>query len=82
MVRVSQAALGWPRRQPAVFGRPALKNRAGLRPARPQIRDVWLSRAVRRLRRAGRSEMWNIQISDQVTAPVMRQTIKRGLGNM
>ncbi len=28
------------------------------------------------------SEMWNIQISDQVTAPVIRQTIKRGHGNM
>jgi hypothetical protein len=26
--------------------------------------------------------MWNIQISDQVTAPVIRQTIKRGHGNM
>ena len=30
----------------------------------------------------GESEMWNIQISDQVTAPVIRQTIKRGHGNM
>jgi hypothetical protein len=30
----------------------------------------------------GDSEMWNIQISDQVTAPVIRQTIKRGHGNM
>jgi hypothetical protein len=26
--------------------------------------------------------MWNIQISDKVTAPVIRQTIKRGHGNM
>jgi hypothetical protein len=30
----------------------------------------------------GESEMWNIQISDKVTAPVIRQTIKRGHGNM
>jgi acetolactate synthase-1/2/3 large subunit len=30
----------------------------------------------------GTSEMWNIQISDQVTAPVIRQTIKRGHGNI
>jgi acetolactate synthase I/II/III large subunit len=28
------------------------------------------------------SEIWNIQISDQVTAPVIRQTIKRGHGDM
>jgi len=26
--------------------------------------------------------MWNIQISEQVTAPVIRRTIKRGRGNM
>ena len=30
----------------------------------------------------GESEIWNIQISDQVTGPVIRQTIKRGRGNM
>ena len=30
----------------------------------------------------GESELWNIQISDQVMAPVIRQTIKRGHGNM
>jgi hypothetical protein len=29
-----------------------------------------------------RPTAWNIQISDQVTAPVIRQTIKRGHGNM
>jgi hypothetical protein len=28
------------------------------------------------------SEIWNIQISDEVMAPVIRQTIKRGHGNM
>jgi len=30
----------------------------------------------------GESEIWNIQISDKVTAPVIRQTIKRGHGNL
>jgi hypothetical protein len=30
----------------------------------------------------GDSEIWNIQISDQVTAPIIRQTIKRGHGKM
>jgi hypothetical protein len=30
----------------------------------------------------GDSKTWNIQISDQVTAPVIRQIIKRGHGNM
>ena len=28
------------------------------------------------------SEIWNIQISDKITAPVMRQTVKRGHGNV
>jgi acetolactate synthase I/II/III large subunit len=30
----------------------------------------------------GESEIWNIQISDQVTAPIILATIKRGHGNM
>lgn len=30
----------------------------------------------------GESEVWNIQISDKVTAPIIRQTIKRGHGKM
>jgi acetolactate synthase I/II/III large subunit len=30
----------------------------------------------------GESEIWNIQISDLVTAPIIRATIKRGHGNM
>jgi hypothetical protein len=30
----------------------------------------------------GDGEIWNIQISNQVTAPVIRATIKRGHGNM
>jgi acetolactate synthase I/II/III large subunit len=32
--------------------------------------------------RRGESEIWNIQISDKVTAPMIRQVIKRGHGNM
>jgi hypothetical protein len=30
----------------------------------------------------GDSEIWNIQLSDQVIAPVMRRTVKRGHGVM
>ncbi len=30
----------------------------------------------------GESEIWNIQISAQVIAPLMRQTVKRGHGVM
>jgi hypothetical protein len=30
----------------------------------------------------GDSEIWNIHISDQVTAPLIRQLIKHGHGNM
>ena len=30
----------------------------------------------------GETEIWNIQITDQVTAPIMRQTMKRGHGKM
>ena len=30
----------------------------------------------------GESEIWNIQITDQVVAPIMRQTMKRGHGKM
>jgi hypothetical protein len=30
----------------------------------------------------GESEIWNIQISDKVTAPAIRQIIKRGHGKM
>ena len=68
----------------AVFGRPALENIArgfGLRGH--EIRDVSvIPKLFADFAAQGESEMWNIQISDKVTAPVIRQTIKRGHGNM
>ena len=68
----------------AVFGRPALENIArgfGLRGH--EIRDVSvIPKLFADFAAQGESEIWNIQISDQVTAPVIRQTIKRGHGNM
>src|SRR5215470_13886323 len=68
----------------AVFGRPALENIArgfGLRGH--EIRDVSIiPKLFADFTGQGESEIWNIQISDQVTAPVIRQTIKRGHGNM
>ena len=68
----------------AVFGRPALENIArgfGLRGH--EIRDVALiPKLFADFTAQGDSELWNIQISDKITAPVIRQTIKRGHGNM
>jgi thiamine pyrophosphate-dependent acetolactate synthase large subunit-like protein len=68
----------------AVFGRPALENIArgfGLRGH--EIRDVSvIPKLFSDFAAQGETEVWNIQISDQVTAPVIRQTIKRGHGNM
>jgi len=68
----------------AVFGRPALENIArgfGLRGH--EVRDVALiPKLFADFAAQGDSEVWNIQISDKVTAPVIRQTIKRGHGNM
>ena len=68
----------------ALFGRPALENIArgfGLRGH--EIRDVSvIPKMFADFVAQGDSEIWNIQISDQVTAPVIRQTIKRGHGNM
>src|SRR4051812_32936702 len=68
----------------AVFGRPALENIArgfGLRGH--EIRDVSvIPKLFADFVAQGESELWNIQISDQVTAPVMRQTVKRGHGVM
>ena len=46
-------------------------------------RSDFIRTAIRnQLAAQGDSEMWNIQLSDKVTAPVIRQTIKRGHGNM
>jgi thiamine pyrophosphate-dependent acetolactate synthase large subunit-like protein len=68
----------------AVFGRPAFENIArgfGLRGH--EIRDVSvIPKLFADFAAQGESEIWNIQISDKVTAPVIRQTIKRGHGNM
>jgi thiamine pyrophosphate-dependent acetolactate synthase large subunit-like protein len=68
----------------AVFGRPAFEDIArgfGLRGN--EIRDVSvIPKLFADFTAQGESEIWNIQISDKVTAPVIRQTIKRGHGNM
>jgi acetolactate synthase-1/2/3 large subunit len=68
----------------ALFGRPALEKVAhgfGLRGH--EIRDVSaIPKLFADFAAQGDSEVWNIQISDKVTAPVIRQTIKRGHGNM
>ena len=68
----------------AVFGRPAFEDIArgfGLRGH--EIRDVSvIPKLFADFVAQGETEIWNIQISDKVTAPAIRQTIKRGLGNM
>jgi thiamine pyrophosphate-dependent acetolactate synthase large subunit-like protein len=68
----------------ALFGRPAFENIArgfGLRGN--EIRDVSvIPKLFADFTAQGESEIWNIQISDQVTAPIMRQTVKRGHGVM
>jgi acetolactate synthase I/II/III large subunit len=68
----------------AVFGRPALEKIArGFDLRGNEIRDVSvIPKLFADFVAQGESEVWNIQISDQVTAPVIRQTIKRGHGNM
>src|SRR5947209_9330531 len=68
----------------AVFGRPPLEAIArgfGLRGH--EIRDLsMIPKLFADFAAQGETELWNIQISDQVTAPVIRATIKRGHGNM
>ena len=68
----------------AVFGRPAFENIArgfGLRGH--EIRDVAvIPKLFADFAAQGESEIWNIQISDKVTARYIRATIKRGHGNM
>jgi len=68
----------------AIFGRPAFENIAkgfGLRGH--EIRDVsTIPTLFADFEAQGDSEIWNIQITDRVTAPIMRQTVKRGHGNM
>jgi len=68
----------------AIFGRPAFENIArgfGLRGH--EIRDVSIIPALfASFSAQGESEIWNIQISDKVTAAAIRQTIKRGHGKL
>jgi acetolactate synthase-1/2/3 large subunit len=68
----------------AIFGRPAFENIArgfGLRGH--EIRDVSIiPKLFANFSAQGESEIWNIQISDKVTAPAIRQTIKRGHGKL
>jgi len=68
----------------AVFGRPpfeAIARGFGLRGV--EIRDLSrLPQHFAEFEQQGLSEVWNIQISDQVTAPTMRRTVARGHGVM
>ena len=41
-----------------------------------------MTRSEKQFQKQGESEIWNIQISDKVTAPTMRMTLKRGHGKM
>ncbi len=70
----------------AIFGRPKFEEIAkgfGLRGH--EIREGDLGKIPKLFAdfcAQGESEIWNIQISDKVTAPIIRQTIKRGHGKM
>ena len=68
----------------AIFGRPAFEKIArGFDLRGNEIRDVAaIPKLFADFAAQGGAEIWNIQISDKVTAPVIRQTIKRGHGNM
>jgi hypothetical protein len=69
--RNSQTARGRPRRQPGHI-RPAgaRKNRIGFGLRGHEIRDVSvIPKLFADFAAQGESEIWNIQISDQVTAP-------------
>ncbi|MCB1546958.1 MAG: thiamine pyrophosphate-binding protein [Hyphomicrobiaceae bacterium] len=66
----------------AIFGRPPFESIArgfGLRGA--EVRDLAaLPGLFADFVRQGETEVWNLQISDQVTAPNMRRTVQRGHG--
>ena len=81
---ISQAARRRPRRQLALFGRPPPNDIArGFGPRGHEIRDVSnIPELFADFAAQGESEIWNIQISDKVNAPVIRATIQRGHGNM
>lgn len=68
----------------AIFGRPPFESIArgfGLRGAAVRNLDM-LPELFAAFETQGEAEIWNIQISDQVTAPSMRKTIQRGHGKM
>jgi hypothetical protein len=67
-----------------VFGRPAFEKIArGFDLRGHEIRDVSvIPKLFADFTAQGESEIWNIQITDQVTAPIMRQTVARGHGKM
>lgn len=68
----------------AIFGRPPFESIArgfGLRGSEVRNLDM-LPELFAAFETQGEAEIWNIQISDQVTAPSMRKTIQRGHGKM
>jgi acetolactate synthase-1/2/3 large subunit len=68
----------------AIFGRPPFESIArgfGLRGAEVRNLDT-IPKLFADFAGQGETEIWNIQISDQVTAPTMRKTIARGHGVM
>ena len=70
----------------AIFGRPKFEEIArgfGLRGQEIRAGDLAkIPKLFADFCAQGESEIWNIQISDKVTAPIIRQTIKRGHGKM
>jgi acetolactate synthase-1/2/3 large subunit len=70
----------------AIFGRPKFEDIArgfGLRGREIRAGDLdKIPQYFAEFEKQGESEIWNIQISDKVTAPIIRATIKRGHGKM
>ena len=70
----------------AIFGRPKFEEIAkgfGLRGREITDKNIGeVAKYFTEFTAQGESEVWNIQISDKVTAPIIRQTIKRGHGKM
>ena len=70
----------------AIFGRPKFEEIAkgfGLRGHEIKAGDLEkIPKLFADFQAQGESEVWNIQISDKVTAPIIRATIKRGHGKM
>jgi hypothetical protein len=67
-----------------MFCRPAFEKVArGFDLRGKEIRDVSvIPKLFKDFTAQGEPEIWNIQISDHVIAPAMRQTVKRGHGVM